>query len=76
MNNNKRLSFLFLRLVDASSLSTISRSQEVFFVLVIFKDITKVNIYATFSYLSKRFVILSFQPILLLITLSNQDFGF
>ena len=76
MNNNKRLSFLFLRLVDASSLSTISRSQEVFFVLVIFKDITKVNINATFSYLSKRFVILSFQPILLLITLSNQDFGF
>ena len=32
-------------------------------------DITKVNIYATFPYLSKRFVILSFKPILSLIAL-------
>ena len=67
----KRLSFLCLQLVDASfcQFRFQQAKKQVFLVQVIFKDITKVNIYATFLYLSKRFVILPFKTDFLLIAL-------
>ena len=57
----KRLSFLFLQLVDASFCQfwLQEAKKQVFLILVIFKDITKLNMFATFLYLSKHFVILS-----------------
>ena len=59
----KRLSFLCLQLADASfcQFRFQQAKKQVFLVQVIFKDMTKVNIYATFLYLSKRFVILPFK---------------
>ena len=60
----KSLSFLCLRLVDASFCQfqfQEAKKQFFFYVLGISKDITKVNIYTTFLYVSKHFVILSFK---------------
>ena len=56
-------SFLCLRLVDARfcQFQFQEAKKQVFLVLGIFKDITKVNIYVTFLKVSKRFVILSFK---------------
>ena len=65
----KRLSFLLLWLVDASSLSIHFKKPRSFPCSSDFKDITKINIYSKFPYLSKHLVILSFKPILLLIGL-------